>query len=195
MRKKLIFIGGTIGVGKTACVSELKKLLPRCACLEGDACADLVRVRAGKEIDRLVLENIAGVLGNFVSCPQIENVIFAWSMHERNIAEKLLARLGASDFDFYHVTLTASREAIAARLSWDIRRGSRRSSQLIHAIDRLPLYDASDSIKLDTDRRTPREVATKIFSIITSGEVSGYVYGGAAARPDPATAQKGLSQM
>lgn len=194
MRKKLIFIGGTIGVGKTACMSELKKLLPRCACLEGDSCADLARVQKGKEIDRLVLENIACVLGNFISCPQIETVIFAWSMHERNIADKLLSRLGVSDFDFYHVTLTASREAVAARLSWDIRRGSRRSSQLVYALDRLPLYDSVDSIKLETDRRTPRELALKIFSMITSRESCGYVYGVDTPERSDAVQAKGLSQ-
>ena len=53
MIKKLIFIGGAVGVGKSACVAELKKLLPRCACLERSACGDLSRVKKSEALDGL----------------------------------------------------------------------------------------------------------------------------------------------
>ena len=39
--KRLIFVNGTMGAGKTATCRELKKLLPPCAFLDGDWCWDM----------------------------------------------------------------------------------------------------------------------------------------------------------
>jgi tRNA uridine 5-carbamoylmethylation protein Kti12 len=39
--KNLIFINGTMGVGKTATSRELQKLLPNCVFLDGDWCWDM----------------------------------------------------------------------------------------------------------------------------------------------------------
>jgi broad-specificity NMP kinase len=39
--KNLIFINGTMGVGKTTTSLELKKILPKCVFLDGDWCWDM----------------------------------------------------------------------------------------------------------------------------------------------------------
>jgi tRNA uridine 5-carbamoylmethylation protein Kti12 len=41
MIKNLIFINGTMGVGKTTTSKELQKMLPNCIFLDGDWCWDM----------------------------------------------------------------------------------------------------------------------------------------------------------
>ena len=176
MRKRLIFIGGTVGVGKSACAAELKKLLPKCAFLEGDACGELSRVKKSRELDRLVLDNIACLLRNFLSSPELENVVLVRSLGERDSVRRILSRIGGGEYDLYHITLVASHEAVTARLTWDVRRGSRRASQIAQAIDQMRTYDVSDSITISTDNLTPREVAARVFAVISQARTYGHVY-------------------
>ena len=183
MKKNLVFIGGALGVGKIACAVELKKLLPCCACLEGEACVDLTPRSESDEVRALALDNISYLIGNFLACGEVENVILLYSLHDNNTAEELLARLGAVEFDFYHITLTASPETVSARLSWDIRRGNRRRAQIARALALLPLYDSVDSIKLATDDLTPRQVAARIHCAISSGSPIGHMYSNETCTP------------
>ena len=64
--KKLIIIGGTMGVGKTTTGQALKKFLPRCAFLDGDWCWDMEPFVVTDETRAMVMDNITHLLRNFL---------------------------------------------------------------------------------------------------------------------------------
>ena len=83
--KRLIFINGTMGAGKTTVCQELKKLLPPCAFLDGDWCWDMEPFLVTEETKAMVQENIVFLLRRFLACSAYENVIFCWVMHRQEI--------------------------------------------------------------------------------------------------------------
>ena len=84
-------------------------------------------------------------------------------MQRRGIAESILARLPLGDVKVGRFTLTASPEAVAARLRGDIAAGLRDEDVIARSVAYLPLY-AQDmgSVKITTDGLTASEVAREI---------------------------------
>jgi len=91
--KNLIFINGTMGVGKTATGRELQKLIPNCVFLDGDWCWDMSPFIVNDETKNMVIDNISYLINNFISCSVFENIIFCWVMHEQSIIDDILSRL------------------------------------------------------------------------------------------------------
>ena len=85
--KKLILIGGTMGVGKTATSSLLKQKLNQSVFLDGDWCWDMHPFVVNIETKAMVMNNIVYQLNQFISCSEIENIIFCWVMHEQSIID------------------------------------------------------------------------------------------------------------
>lgn len=91
--KRLIFIGGTMGVGKTAVCRELQRTLPGNVFLDGDWCWDAAPFVVNAETKAMVLDNICYLLQNFLDCSAYENVIFCWVMHQEEIVRQILSEL------------------------------------------------------------------------------------------------------
>ena len=157
--KNLYLIGGTMGVGKTTACQELKKLLDHSVFLDGDWCWDMHPFTVTPETKAMVLDNICYLLSNFLRCSACENVIFCWVMHEQSILEELLSRLDLANCRVVPVSLVCSREALERRLQADISRGVRTADILDRSAARLELYQAMDTIKLDTTELTPLQTA------------------------------------
>ena len=133
--KKLIFVNGTMGVGKSAVCNELKKLLAPCAFLDGDWCWDLTPFTVTQETKELVLSNAAHLLRSFLNCTAAENVLFSWVMPRREIVDELLARIGAKT-QFFLFTLTARPDTVRARLEGDVAAGRRTPDVIARALAR-----------------------------------------------------------
>lgn len=91
--KRLILVGGTMGVGKTAACRELARLLARNVFLDGDWCWNMNPFVVSSETCEMVMDNIAHMLGNFLRCSVLDNIIFCWVMHEQTIIDGLISRL------------------------------------------------------------------------------------------------------
>ena len=89
--KRLIFVNGPMGVGKSTVCRELQKLLAPCAYLDGDWCWDLVPFTVTEETKELVLGNAAHLLRSFLNCSAVETVLFAWVLPKREIIDELLS--------------------------------------------------------------------------------------------------------
>ena len=157
--KRLILIGRTMGVGKTALCRELQKRLPKNVFLDGDWCWDAVPFTVTDETKAMVTDNITHLLRNFLVCSAYENVLFCWVLHEQAILDTLLSRLPLEGVEVHVFSLTASPEALTKRLTGDIERGKREPDVLARSLARLPLYDALLTEKLDTSDLTPEEAA------------------------------------
>lgn len=157
--KELVFVHGTMGVGKTSVCRELLRILQPSVFLDGDWCWNMSPFVVNDETRSMVLGNIAYLLNSFLHCSEYRYVIFCWVMHETSIVENVLGRLDLSDARFSLFTLTSSPQALEERLRRDIEIGKRSPDVLERSLRRLPLYEEMNSRKLDVSVLSPQEAA------------------------------------
>lgn len=157
--KRLIFVNGTMGVGKSAVSHELKNLLAPCAFLDGDWCWDLAPFTVTEETKTLVLDNAAYLLNAFLRCSAVRNVLFCWVMPARFVIDDLLSRI-TEPYSFQLFTLTASEQSLCARLNADIAAGKRTQDVVARSLAYLPLYESGmGGVMVDTSCRSAAEIA------------------------------------
>ena len=157
--KHLYLIGGPMGVGKTALCRALQQRLPNCAFLDGDWCWDMKPFFVTDETKAMVMDNICHVLNNFLQCSAFDNVLFCWVMHEQSIVDDILSRLKLRDVELHLISLTASQEALTARLQKDVDAGLRKPDVIDRSLFYLPLYEGLNTQKVDTTGLTIEEIA------------------------------------
>lgn len=160
--KTLYMIGGTMGIGKTTVCQQLKQELPFSVFLDGDSCRDADPFQVTDETKAMVLDNICYLLNNFLKCSAYENIIFCWVMHEQTIIDSIVERLDTKSCSVRLISLTASEKSLRERLSNDVERGIRRADIIGRSIARIPLYQALDTVKLNTDNKTVDMVVDEI---------------------------------
>ena len=166
MMKNLIFINGTMGVGKTTVSKLLQKKLPNCVFLDGDWCWDMSPFIVTDETKKMVINNITHLLNNYISCSVYENIIFCWVMHEESIIQDILSYLNTKDCKLYKFSLVCSEEALISRLTEDITNGIRTRDVIERSIPRLNNYYEMDTQKINVSNIPPEEAAELIYKII-----------------------------
>ena len=136
--KTLYLIGGTMGVGKTAVSHQMKKELPDAVFLDGDWCWDADPFQVTDETKEMV-------------------------MHEQTIIEAILQKIDITNCMVKVVSLLAKKETLTTRIREDVSKGIRSPDVLERSIARIPLYETIDSIKVDTDGKTVRQIAMEII--------------------------------
>ena len=170
--KNLIFINGTMGVGKTAASRELQKLLPNCVFLDGDWCWDMSPFIVNDETKNMVIDNISYLLNNFISCSVYENIIFCWVMHEHSIIDDVLSRLAKNDYILYKFSLVCSEQSLISRITKDIEMGIRTKDVIDRGVQRLKNYYEMDTEKIDVSEISAKETAEIIYKrIIKSSQL------------------------
>ena len=135
--KTLYMVGGTMGIGKTTVCQQLKQDLPNSVFLDGDWCWDASPFQVTDETKAMVTNNICYLLNNFLKCSAYENIIFCWVMHEQSIINSILEKL-------------------------DVERGIRSEDIIERSIARIPMYQALNTIKIDTNAKTVAMIANEI---------------------------------
>ena len=161
--KRLIVIGGPMGVGKTTTCRELQRRLPDNAFLDGDWCWDVRPFVVNAETRAMVLDNICHLLNNFLRCGAYENVIFCWVLHEQAILDEIVRRLDLSGVEPRCFSLIASADALRRRIMEDVNRGLRDASAIERGLAYLEKYDRVESEKLDVSEIGPAEAAEAIM--------------------------------
>ena len=164
--KKLIFVGGTMGVGKTTVGKLLKEKLPRCVYLDGDWCWNASPFVVTEETKRLMLDNIQYLLGNFLACSEFSHVVLTWVMHEQKIVDALLDALRGHKFLFYQISLVCSPQTLEQRLWKDISAGLRSEDVTKRSVPRLPLYAKLCGETIQTDGLSAEMVAERICTLV-----------------------------
>lgn len=167
--KTLYLIGGTMGVGKTTVCRELKNQLPRSVFLDGDWCWDMNPFVVTEETKAMVLDNITTLLKNFLRCSAYDHVIFCWVMHQQAILDQILSRLDLTDVTVVPVSLVCSQEVLLQRLNQDVSVSLRQPDILLRSPQRLPLYDALDTHKIDTSYAAVPEIVQAILRLSKNG--------------------------
>lgn len=148
--KNLVFVNGTMGVGKSETCKHLKSLLTPSVFLDGDWCWDMEPFTVNDETKGMVIDNISHILGNFLNCTAFDSVIFCWVMHERSIVDSILERINADEeYRFFLFTLTATENALVSRLTKDIEAGKRKSDVIERSLERATHYNNMGSTVVD----------------------------------------------
>lgn len=161
--KKLIFVNGTMGAGKSAVCKELSELLPNNVYLDGDWCWNMRPFTVNEKTKEMVLDNICHLLQNFLRFSGFENIIFGWVMQDWSIAQTILSRLDLCGAAVYSFTLMCSQKTLRARLEKDIENGLRTEDIVARSISRLPLYETMPTEHIATDQLTPKKTAIEII--------------------------------
>lgn len=162
MSKTLYLIGGPMGVGKTTVCQVMKGQLPNSVFLDGDWCWDASPFQVTPETKAMVMDNICHTLNNFLACSAYENVIFGWVMDRQSILDELKSRLTLTGVEVHALSLVCTPGQLEERLEKDVARGLREPDVVARSLQRLPLYDALDTWKVDTTGQTAEEVADRI---------------------------------
>lgn len=161
--KDLIFINGTMGVGKTTTSKELQKLLPKNVLLDGDWCWNSSPFIVTEETKSMVLDNISYLLNRFIECSEYENIIFCWVMDEQSIIDDILSRLNTENCSIKLFSLICNEEALKSRLLKDIQTEVRLEDIIPRSISRIGKYFNHNTEKIDVSYISAKEAA-KIIS-------------------------------
>ncbi len=162
MKKKLIIINGTMGIGKTTICQSLYQKIQHCVWLDGDWCWMMNPWNFSEVNKRMVEKNITFLLRSFLTNPNFDYVIFSWVIHTENIFNIILDRLKDLDFNVKKITLICSEEALRERM----RDRGENEDKIKKSIQRLHQYSSMDTDKVDTTNLSESETVDKILSII-----------------------------
>ena len=164
--KRLLLIGGPMGVGKSAVCSELVCRLQPGVYLDGDWCWQMSPFLVTDETKSMVMDNICALLKRFLACPELDNVILGWVMHQKAIINTICSRIPLDGVEVYCFSLLASPVVLRDRLVRDIAQGKRRGDVISRSLSYLPLYHHLDTWKINTDHGTPGQTATQILRLL-----------------------------
>ncbi len=163
--KTVYIIGGTMGVGKTTVCQLMKKQLADSVFLDGDWCWDSSPFQVTEATKKMVMENICFLLNRFIHCPAYQNIIFCWVLHEQSIIDNILSAIDFSDCRVKVVSLICDEENLRRRLAKDISDGIRTADVIDRSVSRIANYMALNTVKVDTNAKTPEEIAGEIMSL------------------------------
>ena len=160
--KHLYMIGGPMGVGKTAVCQALSAQLDRSVFLDGDWCWAMHPFIVTEETKAMVTDNIVHLLSNFIRCSELDHIIFGWVMHEQSILDGLLEKLPLEDCQVHAISLICTEDILKKRIQKDIDAGLRTPDVISRSLARLPLYEALNTVKIDTSFLSIEETARTI---------------------------------
>lgn len=164
--KKLIMIGGTMGIGKTTVSQSLKYTLNKSVFLDGDWCWDMHPFVVNEETKTMVLNNIVYQLNQFIHCSHFENIIFCWVMHEQGIIDDIISSLDLTNCQVYCLSLICDPHVLKRRIQKDIDLGKRKQDVLERSLARLDMYHQLQTIKIDLSQLSVADVVKMISHLI-----------------------------
>lgn len=109
MQKKIIFISGTIGSGKTTLSKKLVNSIPNSVMLDGDWCFQQgYNWYFDSETKQMAINNIIYLLNSYLSNSNFEYIIFCWTLHKKETIEQILTSLnydGGHHFLSFFITV------------------------------------------------------------------------------------------
>jgi len=163
--KKLILIGGPMGVGKTTIGKILSTKLDYSTYIEGDLGWKNIPFILTEENKRKVLTNIINLVAE--AFLDYDTVILGWVMDNQQSIDTITNTFSKKDVKIFNFSLIASPEAITSRLKADFKNNIRKDDGVIErSIKRLPLFNNINSIKIDTTFLTTEKIVDIICGYI-----------------------------
>jgi len=162
--KNIYFIGGPMGVGKTAVSKELTERLNNCVFLDGDWCWASKPFIVNGETRTIVIDNICYLLNNFINSDSYDNIVFCWVMHKQSIIDDILSKLNLNNCIIHNISLIATQNELCNRLNIDINNGIRDNDIIERSIEYLNCYSDLNTKKIDTTNKSIKEIVDAILN-------------------------------
>lgn len=166
MKKKLIIINGTMGIGKSTVCNILLNTLKPSVYLDGDWCWNMNPFVVSEENKKMVIDNITYMLNSYLNNSGYEYIIFCWVIHQECIFNQILEPLKSSEFELHKISLICSEKALKSRLEIDVQNGIRSADVIDRSVQRIKLYKNMDTVKIDVSDIDPEEVADEIVKLL-----------------------------
>ena len=172
--KNLIFIGGTMGVGKTTLSQKLSDSLSNSVFLDGDWCwFQGNNWNFCEENRKMVLNNISYLLNSFLKNSNFKNIIFCWVMHKQEIIDNIFEKITEKDFKFYNFSLIADRNTIEEHLKNRMIKNNnfdqeKLNENIKNSMNRMASYSEVNSKKIDVSNKKIDEILRNIIKIINN---------------------------
>ena len=166
MVPRLILIGGSPWVGKTACAEALFSRLNNCSWLDGD---DVWRVNPFSLSDprlRNSDKNMAFVLQTYLESKFDYVILSSVVLVDRDITAGILRRITGVEYELITFMLFCSVEALSHRCK--ARDGTSPDLRWLKAS-----LAREGTVRIDSTDMTPVEVAVEIERVVTGPEKSG----------------------
>lgn len=165
--KRLIVIVGPNAVGKTTTAKCLVEKLSKTAYVDSDWCRCMNPFQFSEITKQTVTKNMYDLLCNYLSCEELDNVVFTYSWHgeRKEIYDNLICRLIENGIQFEEkiVVLKCSEEENRNRAEMDGRDSMRIERGMENTFS---FYERYEYPCVDTTDITPNEVAECIMKII-----------------------------
>lgn len=165
--KRLIVIIGPNAVGKTTTAKCLVEKLSKTAYVDSDWCRCMNPFQFSENTKQTVTKNMYDLLYNYLSCEELENVVFTYSWHggRKEIYDNLIYKLVEDEVRFEEkiVVLKCSEEENRTRAEKDGRDSMRIERGMNNTFS---FYDRYAYPSVDTTDMTPNEIAEKIINMM-----------------------------
>ena len=161
--KNIIFINGTMGVGKSSICRQLNKQLDNSVYLDGDWCWMADPFTVTEETKDMVTDNICHLLNNFIKCRVYKNIIFCWVMDFERIYESIFSKLYTEDCNIYRFTICCNPETLKKRVEGDTVQEGRNFEK---SLERVSRFENMNTVKIYNDDMTAEETARHIKKLI-----------------------------
>lgn len=162
MEKRLIFLCGPSGVGKTTLCRELLKRTPGSAYVDSDPLRLMNPFVLSDETAPTVQRNLSCVLINYLQCSAVDTLIFSYGFHgrRREIFEGVMEDIAGQRFRFYPFLLTCGEAENVRRMRLDGRDEERIERAL--KVSRAA-YEGVPYPKIDVTNLSVQEAAALIL--------------------------------
>ncbi len=163
--KQLIVIIGPNGVGKSTTAQNIVAQCEKCAYVDSDWCRAINPYKFTKLTKQTVTENIYCLLHNYLTCEDINTVVFTYSWHgeRKEIYDSVIARLKSEEIEFEKVIII-----LKCSMAENIRRETeddREESRINRGIEKtFSFYDGYNYPCIDTTSMDPLQVAKQIIA-------------------------------
>lgn len=162
--KKLVFIHGPNGVGKSTVCKLLLESLDQAAWLESEWVRMMRPFKLDEEISVMTVENMSFILRSYLQCSQIDTVILNWGLHgtRKKMFEEVLHNLKDLEYEYYPIIVTCSEIENISRMIKD----KRSKERIERAIEVRHIYDKGECPVIDTTYLSPHKTVDKIKKLI-----------------------------
>lgn len=165
--KKLIFVCGASGIGKSTICAKLYKTLNNSAFVDSDYCRMIYPFEFSDELKSIVEDNMATMLINYLRCSTIDNVIFLYGFHgpRKQIFDNIMTRASNTGitYEFMPIILECELEENVRRARNDGRDENRIKFGLENSRE---LYRQYDYPRLDITHLTVDEAVESLTNMI-----------------------------
>jgi len=141
--KKLLFICGPNGVGKTTVCRHIVEHTPNTAYVDSDACRLINPFVLDDVTIPVIAKNISDMIRNYLQCDYVDTVLFSYGFHGRRkeVFDQILASLCDLEYRFCPVLLRCEEDENIRRMLQDgrdaarIRRGIEQSRKAFADVD------------------------------------------------------------